>query len=396
MVIAICTPLMSRVHQSVQQAGEMVFCDATSSLDRFNSSMFVLSTSNAVGGLPLGVIITSDEQEDTIRQSLEVLKDVLPPNCFFGRGPVEGPPIFMTDDSMAERNAIRTVWPKSKLLLCAFHFLQSNWTWLHDGTNKVCDGDRKTLILIIKSLVYAENEKQLTDRYTAFSKSAMATKYPKYFSYVRNHWGRRKEWALCFRQHLLVRGNYTNNYSEAGIRILKELIFSRVKAYNHVQMFSFVTECLELYYTRKLLSVAHNRIDRYVSLKFQGIKCAGISSEHITVHDPEAATYLVNSQTDRGVKYVVNMELGICSCNAGRDGSPCSHQAAIVKHYHIPSVNCIPSLSAESRQLVANIALGNRQYRHHLSMLRYTRRLCLLQQKATMSIQHVLMDLAGI
>lgn len=26
-------------------------------------------------------------------------------------------------------------------------------------------------------------------------------------------------------------------------------------------MFTFVTECLELYYTRKLLSVAHNRID---------------------------------------------------------------------------------------------------------------------------------------
>lgn len=53
---------------------------------------------------------------------------------------------------------------------------------------------------------------------------------------------------------------------------------------------------------------------------------------------------------------MVNMELGICSCNAGCYGSPRS--AAIVKHYHKPSVNYIPSLSADSRELVANIALG--------------------------------------
>ena len=72
-----------------------------------------------------------------------------------------------------------------------------------------------------------------------------------------------------------------------------------------------------------------------------------------------AAIFTVDSQTERGVKYLVNMELGICSCNAGSDGSPCSHQAAIVKHYHFPSVNCVPTLSPESRHLLASIALGS-------------------------------------
>lgn len=38
MVIAICTPLMSRVHKHIKQAGEMAFCDSTSTLDRFNTS----------------------------------------------------------------------------------------------------------------------------------------------------------------------------------------------------------------------------------------------------------------------------------------------------------------------------------------------------------------------
>ena len=41
MIIAVCTPLMSNVHEHIQQAGEMVFCDSTSSLDRFNTSLFI-------------------------------------------------------------------------------------------------------------------------------------------------------------------------------------------------------------------------------------------------------------------------------------------------------------------------------------------------------------------
>ena len=73
----------------------------------------------------------------------------------------------------------------------------------------------------------------------------------------------------------------SNNYAEAGMRILKDLVFSRVKAYNLVQMFSFVTECLELYYSRKISSVAHNRFEHHISLKFQGIKCSSISKSQI-------------------------------------------------------------------------------------------------------------------
>ena len=66
----------------------------------------------------------------------------------------------------------------------------------------------------------------------------------------------------------------------------------------------------------------------------------------------------MNSQTERGVKYLVDMKLGVCSCNAGQDGSHCSHQAAIVRHFHILSINCIPTLSTETRQHLAMIAIG--------------------------------------
>ena len=52
------------------------------------------------------------------------------------------------------------------------------------------------------------------------------------------------------------------------------------------------------------------------------------------------------------------MEIGTCSCERGRNGSPCSHQAAIVFHYHTESLNFVPALHPSQRQEIAYLALG--------------------------------------
>ncbi len=202
MIVAVRTPLMARVHQNIQQAGEMVFSDATSSLDRLNSSLFIISMSSAAGGLPLGVMITSDEQEDTVRQGLQLLKNVVPVGAFYGRGGEQGPAIVMTDYSSAERNVLQSVWPEIKRLLCVFHFLQRNLTCL---MNKIDNYDRKTVIWHVKSLVFAESDEKLLHLYSGFVNSDIGKIYPKYLTYVNTHWSRRKEWAVCYRKHLLVR-----------------------------------------------------------------------------------------------------------------------------------------------------------------------------------------------
>ena len=44
------------------------------------------------------------------------------------------------------------------------------------------------------------------------------------------------------------------------------------------------------------------------------------------------------------------MEIGTCSCEKGRNESPCSHQAAIVFHYHTESLNFV---STSQRQEIA-------------------------------------------
>ncbi len=74
---------------------------------------------------------------------------------------------------------------------------------------------------------YVDTEDQLLRYYNQFQQCDTVKKYPHYLSYyIKSQWDRRKEWAICYRKQLLVRGNQTNNYAEAGIRILKDLVFS--------------------------------------------------------------------------------------------------------------------------------------------------------------------------
>ena len=96
--------------------------------------------------MSLTVMITSDEQEETLVDGFRLLKEVLPPGAFYSRGVEQGPLLAMTDDSSSEWNALRTIWPGTRLLLYSFHFLQRKWTWLHDGQNRIADKDRAILI----------------------------------------------------------------------------------------------------------------------------------------------------------------------------------------------------------------------------------------------------------
>ena len=101
--VAICTPLMARVHKSVPQSKEIAFLDSTSSLDRYNLSMFLLSICHAGGGLLLGVMIVSNEMTSTLKECLSSLESILPENALCG---YKFPNVIKTDDSQSECQAL--------------------------------------------------------------------------------------------------------------------------------------------------------------------------------------------------------------------------------------------------------------------------------------------------
>ena len=357
MSVLICTPLMARVHGHIPQAGEMMYVDSSSSMDRYNLSVFLLSTSHSGGGLPLGAMIVSDESASTVKDGLSQMLTILPKNAFYNAA--DGPGIIMTDDSESQRQALTATWPKATMLLCTFHVLQSFWTWLHDGKNKIHKEHRQVLMSKMKELVYAKSEQTLNSKYKDLLSDSTVQLYPKFLEHIKNYWSKRQRWALCFRTTLMTRGNNTNNYAEAGIKVLKEQVFSRIKAYNLIEMVTFVADVMETYYQRRLLHLANNRIDCYIALRFCGLKLQSVPCETIQRHDGDSDyIFHVNSRSERDLVYTVDMHLGTCSCPQGINGAPCSHQAAISKYFHVYSINALPNLFPERRRDLAIIALG--------------------------------------
>ena len=79
----------------------------------------------------------------------------------------------------------------------------------------------------------------------------------------------------------MTRGNHTNNYAEAGMRVLKEIVFGWVKAYNLIQMFQFVTTTMEAYFTNRLLDIAHSRYRPGVALKYKEVDTTDMEIKEI-------------------------------------------------------------------------------------------------------------------
>ena len=114
---------------------------------------------------------------------------------------------------------------------------------------------------LVRKLVYAKKETDLNAEYQQFTSNTIVKRYQNFIKHMEGYWKRRNEWAVCFRSRETMRGINTNNYAESGIWILKDIVFKRVKAYNLIQLFEFLTVTFELYYERRLLAVAHNRMD---------------------------------------------------------------------------------------------------------------------------------------
>lgn len=111
----------------------------------------------------------------------QLLKMMLGESAFFQQ---DHPSCFITDNSEAERNALRTVWPHSQRFLCVFHILQQVWRWLCDGSHTIRKDDRPTLMDIAKKLVYAASEATFQEDWYAFSQTPEAQKYDNFMRYV--------------------------------------------------------------------------------------------------------------------------------------------------------------------------------------------------------------------
>ena len=195
--VAICDKLNKRCHENLPQAGDLILVDATSNLNRQDTKLFHIMTPSAVGALPLGTMLTSREDEETLKFAFDLYKSLLSEKSFYGRGPDVGPKLVLTDDSESERNALKYAWPSIQLLLCLFHVLQAVWGWLWKGYHNISKDHRPFLLNAFKKLVYAKDEEEYSSALESFNEDSNVGRYPNFSTHIEKMYLNRKEdWAM--------------------------------------------------------------------------------------------------------------------------------------------------------------------------------------------------------
>jgi len=203
-IVTVVTPIMKRANQE-KSSGEIIFIDSSGSCDQSGSCVTFVFGSTKAGGIPLGCIIHQLQTQENYTLGFAQLKSVLGPTAFGGRGE---PLVIMTDDSSAERNALKSVFPHSNLLLCIFHVLQAMWRWLWDSKHEIANQDRKHLMKLFRSVAYADNEENLVEMVDILIKTDQTSeKYPRFKHHCASLLKRKKEWCIAYRSTLRTRGH---------------------------------------------------------------------------------------------------------------------------------------------------------------------------------------------
>ncbi|CAN8019371.1 unnamed protein product, partial [Ixodes persulcatus] len=145
-------------------------------------------------------------------------------------------------------------------------------------------------------------------------------------------------------------------FAEATIRILKDIVLSRTKAFNAGALVESVAEVWEAYFRARILRHANNRVPAH-QLLYDNIlkKMPEKAAEAITPFGDSC--YSVPSFKKNNEAYDVCAEIGMCTCPAGNAGAFCKHQALVHKCFGGTIPNC-PALTTEDRHELGRLALG--------------------------------------
>jgi len=258
----------------------------------------------------------------------------------------------MTDDCLAEKNALKQVFPSSNTLLCQFHVLWAAWRWLWSNNSGIPSHNRSHLYNLIRRAVFVKTSDKLAQAFTSLFNDDTANMHDRFIVYAKKLLEKSELWSSCYREDVALRGHNTNNTVESSMRILKDRIFKRL---NTVQLVDFLVTRLEQYYERRLINVANNRHDelshsRYLTKDSHIALCNVWKLSEDIVHVPSAA--------NADISYSVNTTLWVCTCPAGCSGAPCKHQWAAVTKYHEEYFNFLPVSSPSMRKLFHYIATG--------------------------------------
>ena len=184
-ILTIVDEFFQRVISNFLDWSDLIFIDSTGSLEQFNLPVFIFSIATPYGALPVGISICNDETEKTLKQAFEPLKKIFSPKY------------FMSDDCSSLKNALNSIWPNSKTLLCHWHFKQAIWTWLTSKNSTITENERQEVMLDISKAVESQNIDEARNILNAYLKKFHDR--PKFCKKITSELNRISEWSSSFR-----------------------------------------------------------------------------------------------------------------------------------------------------------------------------------------------------
>lgn len=320
--IAACTPLMKKSH-SLIQSSDMVYvesCECSVNKDNQVYHILLLYAHTAVGGVPLGSVLVTDDNVDILTVGFQLLKELLPDKAFGGNG-TQGPHILLIKDSDNQKKALNSVWPASDVIVCIFRILQSMWEWLWCEKQNILSDHRLYLLYLLKTVLFASTESDMTTKYQVLCSDSIALQYPSYLHLLERLLQRCHLWALCFHKLLPLRD--ANNYYEAAVRAMKDKIFEQVKSFNFIQLLNYLVTRIDLYYESKFLRILQEKTEHIFLTYFPDTIPPHIVNN---IKQIAGSYYVVPSENGDDKFYTIDAELNSCSCPSGLKGALCIHQ----------------------------------------------------------------------
>jgi len=96
---------------------------------------------------------------------------------------------------------------------------------------------------VFREMLYAQTSEEAQEKY--IKTMNIRSNYPMWQKYITVHrWKYKRNWCLAWRDRT-NRGHQTNNFSVVSVRIFKENILRRLKAYNVISLIDFSCTKLE-------------------------------------------------------------------------------------------------------------------------------------------------------
>jgi hypothetical protein len=151
-LIAISTPVMTRVRQGFPEDCLLSFVDSTGSVDCQSLTVTFVMAVTCVGALPIGVIIAGEKTQRAYTKGFTLLRELTED---IDASSAWNPSVGMPDNDCAIRGGLQSAFPRLRLLLCVFHVLQQVWRHLVSRSSGIDAQNRVSVMQAFRAYLHA-------------------------------------------------------------------------------------------------------------------------------------------------------------------------------------------------------------------------------------------------